>query len=257
MSRAQRHDSEPPVAWKPEQHGTGKSVLCLWRRINISGLQSVSDDDLSVPLQSRASCSAIPASSTGGLSGKRATSDRQPPIVSTVLRSADSRRSLRCSSRETPPGRFRARVRLSALISQVRRCEPGYLKMVGVIMVVEALITRIKVAGPGVASGIKDPSTKKTAPNATGEMARFDDRLRKFRCDRNVIVHDFLWKSTDGISEEILDRSCKLMDDLLHHFIEVRPDPDTPEAIALRFPEFWYLETHPPGLGRNSKRNGC
>ena len=144
----------------------------------------------------------------------------------------------------------------SELISQVRICEPGYLKMVGVIMVVDALITRIKVAGLGVASGMKDPSTKKTAPNATGEMARFDDRLRKFRCDRNVIVHDFLWKSTDGISEEILDRSCKLMDDLLHHFIEVRPDPDAPGAIAFRFPEIWNLETHPPGHGRNSKRNG-
>ena len=50
--------------------------------------------------QSRASCSAMPASSTGGRSGKRAISDRLPPIASTVLRSVDSSRSLRCSSRE-------------------------------------------------------------------------------------------------------------------------------------------------------------
>ena len=138
----------------------------------------------------------------------------------------------------------------SELISQVRRCEPGHLKMVGVIMVVDALITRIKEAGLGVESGMKDPSTKKKAPNATGELSQFDDRLRKFRCDRNLVVHDFLWRNTDVISEEILDRSCKLMDDLLHHFIEVRPDPDTPGAITLRFPDIWNLETHPPGHGR-------
>ena len=42
----------------------------------------------------------MPASSTGGRSGKRAISDRLPPIASTVLRSVDSKRSLRCSSRE-------------------------------------------------------------------------------------------------------------------------------------------------------------
>ena len=42
----------------------------------------------------------MPASSTGGRSGKRAISERLPPIASTVLRNVDSRRSLRFSSRE-------------------------------------------------------------------------------------------------------------------------------------------------------------
>ena len=54
-----------------------------------------------------------------------------------------------------------------------------------------------------------------------------------------------------------MDRFGKLMDDLLHHFIEVRPDPDTPGAITLRFPDIPNLETHPPGHGRSSKANGC
>ena len=40
--------------------------------------------------------------------------------------------------------RIYPKANFSELISQVRRCEPGYLKMVGVIMVVEALIDRIK-----------------------------------------------------------------------------------------------------------------
>ena len=153
--------------------------------------------------------------------------------------------------------RIYPRANFSELISQVRRCEPGYLKMVGVIMVVEALITRIKEAGLGVESGRKNPSTKKKTPNATGELSQFDDRLRKFRCDRNLVVHNFLWRNTDVISEEIMDRCGKLMDDLLHDFIEVRPDPDTPGTIVLRFPEIWNLETHPPGHGRNSKTNRC
>ncbi|MDE0306860.1 MAG: hypothetical protein OXI87_18570 [Albidovulum sp.] len=153
--------------------------------------------------------------------------------------------------------RIYPRANFSELISQVRRCEPGYLKMVGVIMVVEALITRIKESGLGVRPGMKDPATKKKAPNATGELSQFDDQLRKFRCDRDLVVHNFLWRNTDVISEEIMDRSCKLMDDLLHHFIEVRPDPDTPGTIVLRFPEIWNLETHPPGHGRNSKTSGC
>ena len=98
-----------------------------------------------------------------------------------------------------------------------------------VIMVVEALIMRVKEAGLGVEKGKKDPLTRKKAPNATGEMSQFDDQLRQFRCDRDLVVHDFLWRNTDCVSEEIMDRSCKLMDDLLHHFIEVRPDPDTQE----------------------------
>ena len=132
--------------------------------------------------------------------------------------------------------RIYPKANFSELISQVYRCEPGHLKMVGVIMVVDALITRIKEAGLGVASYMKDPSTKDKAPNGTGELSQFDDRLRKFRCDRNLVVHNFLWRNTDGISEEIMDRSCKLMDDLLHHFIEVRPDPETPGVITLRFP---------------------
>ena len=45
---------------------------------------------------------AMPVSSTGGRSGNLATSERLPPMASTVLRSVDNRRSLRCSSRETP-----------------------------------------------------------------------------------------------------------------------------------------------------------
>ena len=153
--------------------------------------------------------------------------------------------------------RIYPKANFSELISQVRKCELGYLKMVGVIMVVDALITRINEAGLGVGSGMTDPSTKEKAPNATGEMAQFDDRLREFRCDRNVVVHNFLWRNTDGISEEIMKRSYDLMNDLLEHFIEVRPDPDTPGTIALRFPDIWNLETHPPGHGRNSKTSGC
>ncbi len=153
--------------------------------------------------------------------------------------------------------RIYPRANFSELISQVRRSELGHLKMVGVIMVVDAVITRIKEAGLGVESGMKDPSTKKKIPNATGELSQFDDRLKKFRCDRNLVVHNFLWRNTDLISEEIMDRCGKLMDDLLHHFVEVRLDPDTPGAIALRFPDIWNLETHPPGHGRSSKTNGC
>ena len=153
--------------------------------------------------------------------------------------------------------RIYPRANFSELISQVRRCELGHLKMVGVIMVVDALLTRIKEARLGVAPGFKDPSTNKEVPNATGQLAQFDNRLRKFRCDRNLVVHNFLWRNTDVISEEIVDRNCKLMDDLLHHFIEVRLDPDTPGAITLRFPDIWNLKTHPPGHGRSSKMNDC
>ena len=100
--------------------------------------------------------------------------------------------------------RIYPRANFSELISQVRRCELGHLKMVGVIMVVDALITRIKEAGLGVESGMKDPSTKKKTPNATGELSQFDDRLRKFRCDRNLVVHNFLWRNTDVISGRAL-----------------------------------------------------
>src|SRR6185436_15834877 len=45
--------------------------------------------------------SAIPDSTTGARSGNSATSDRFPPITSTVFRSVDSSRSLRFSSRDT------------------------------------------------------------------------------------------------------------------------------------------------------------
>ncbi len=51
--------------------------------------------------RSQASCSAMLEISTGGRSRKRAMSDKVPPIASTVLFSVESRRSLRCSSRET------------------------------------------------------------------------------------------------------------------------------------------------------------
>lgn len=153
--------------------------------------------------------------------------------------------------------RLYPRANFSELISQVRRCELGHLKMVGVIMVVDALITRIKGAGLGVGSDMKDPSTMKKTQYATGELSQFDARLRKFKDDRNLVVHNFLWRNTDNISEEIMDRCCELMDDLLHHFIEVRIDPDTPGAITLRFSDIWNLETHPPGHGRSSKTNGC
>jgi Branched-chain amino acid transport system / permease component len=50
---------------------------------------------------SDASSSLIPDSTTGGRSGNSATSDRLPPMASTVFRSVDSRRSLRFSRRET------------------------------------------------------------------------------------------------------------------------------------------------------------
>ena len=45
--------------------------------------------------QSRGSRSAMPESSTGGRSGNLAMSDRLPPMASTVLRSVESRRSLK------------------------------------------------------------------------------------------------------------------------------------------------------------------
>jgi len=151
--------------------------------------------------------------------------------------------------------RIYPRANFSELISQVRKCEKGHLKMVGVIMVVEALLTRIKEAGLGQPPPKK--AKKKPRRPASGELSQFDDRIRKFRCDRNLVVHNFLWRNTDGISEEIMDRCGKLMDDLLHHFIEVRPVPDTPGAITFRFPDIWNLETHPPGHGRSSKTNGC
>lgn len=152
--------------------------------------------------------------------------------------------------------RLYPKANFSALISQVRRCEPGYLKMVGVIMIIDALISRVKEAGLGTPSYIKDPSTKRKVPNGTSEMVQFNDRLKKFNCDRNVIVHSFLWKNTDGISEEITERCHNLMDDLLEHFIEVRPNPDSAGAITFRFPEIWNLETNPPGHGRNSNTDG-
>ena len=44
----------------------------------------------------------MPGSSTGGRSGNVAMSERLPPIASTVRRRVESKRSLRCSSRETP-----------------------------------------------------------------------------------------------------------------------------------------------------------
>ena len=138
----------------------------------------------------------------------------------------------------------------SKLIAQVRRCESGYLRLVGVIMVVEALITRIKEAGLGVEAGMKDPLTKKEVPGSTGEMAPFNDHLQRFRHDRNLIVHNFLWRNTDGVSEEILKRSDDLMNALLEHFIKVPPDSDAPGVMTLRFPEIWNLDTHPPGRGR-------
>ena len=152
---------------------------------------------------------------------------------------------------------FYPKANFSELISQVRRCEPGHLKMVGVIMVVDALLDRIKEAGLGAKPRMKDPSTKKKARKATGKLSQFDDRLQQFCCDRGLVVHNFLWRNSDGISEAIMDRSCKLMDDLLHYFIEARPDPDTPGSITLRFPEIWNLETHPPGHGRSSKTTDC
>ena len=58
------------------------------------------NDGDNISHQSRVSCSVMPTISTGGRSGKRTTSVRLPPIASTVLRSVDSRRSLRFSSRE-------------------------------------------------------------------------------------------------------------------------------------------------------------
>ena len=147
--------------------------------------------------------------------------------------------------------RIYPRANFSELISQVRRCEPGYLKMVGVIMVVDALITRIKEAGLG------NPPNKKKKLAATGEMIQFNERLKTFRCDRNSVVHSFLWRNTDSISKEIMDRSYKLMDDLLHYFIEVRFDPDTLGTLAPRFPAIWNLETRPSSHGRSSKTNDC
>ena len=142
----------------------------------------------------------------------------------------------------------------SRLVSQVHRCELGHLKMVGAIMVVDALLTRIEEAGLGERPYKK---TKKKPPRpATGELSQFDDRLRKFRCDRNLVVHDFLWRNTDGISEEIMNHSCNLMDDLLHHFVGVHFNPDAPGEITPRFPDIWNLEAHPPGHGRSSETNG-
>ena len=143
------------------------------------------------------------------------------------------------------------------LLSQIRICEPGYLKMVGVIMVVEALITRSKESGLGVAPDMKDPLIKKKVHNATGEMAQFDDRLKQFRRDRDLIVHSFFDRNTDDVSDEITERSQSLMNDLLVHFYEARPSPDIPGAICFRFPETWTLETNPPGHGRNSNNSGC
>ena len=123
-------------------------------------------------------------------------------------------------------------------------------------MVIEALITRSKESGLGVAPDMKDPLTKKKIQDATGEMAQFNDRLKKFRDDRDDIVHRFFDRNTDGISEEIMERCHNLMDDLLEHFIEVRPSPDSPGAIVFRFPEIWNHEPNPPGNDRNSKTTG-
>ena len=53
-------------------------------------------------VQSREPGSAMPDSSTGGRSGNLAIRERLPPMASTVFRSVESSRSLRCSSRETP-----------------------------------------------------------------------------------------------------------------------------------------------------------
>jgi hypothetical protein len=43
----------------------------------------------------------MPERTTGSLSGNSATRDRLPPIASTVFLKVESRRSLRCSRRET------------------------------------------------------------------------------------------------------------------------------------------------------------
>ena len=47
------------------------------------------------------SSSAMPDRTTGARSGNSATSERFPPMASTVFRSVDSKRSLRFSRRET------------------------------------------------------------------------------------------------------------------------------------------------------------
>ena len=153
-------------------------------------------------------------------------------------------------------GRLYPEANFSKLISQVRNCEPSYLKMVGVIMIIEALISRVKESGLGVAPNMKDPLAKGKVQDATGEMSRFNDRLKKFRADRNLIVHSFFDRNTDSISDEIMEHSQSLMNDLLEHFIGVRPHPDTPGALALRFPELWTLKTKPPGHGQDSKKKG-
>ena len=147
-------------------------------------------------------------------------------------------------------GRIYPKANFSKLISQVHRCELDYIKMIGLIMVIDALIVRIQVAGLGEIKVMKDRLTRKKVQNATGELVQFDDQLKQFRCDRNMIVHDFLWKNTDDISEEITKRSNDLMDDLLEHFMKVHLDPDNPGAITLSFPNMWELKTHPPGYGR-------
>lgn len=153
--------------------------------------------------------------------------------------------------------RLYPKANFSELISQIRRCELGLLKMIGVIMTIDALITRVKEASLGLAPGMKDPLTGNKVKNATDEMVQFDNQLKQFRCDRNLIIHNFLWKNTDGVSEEIMGRSYNLMNDLLKHFMEVRTDSAAPGNILLRFPDIWNIETNPPGHGRNSKKSDC
>ena len=54
-----------------------------------------------IRIHSRELLSAMPDSSTGSRSGNVAISEKVPPTVLTVLRSVESSRSLRCSSRDT------------------------------------------------------------------------------------------------------------------------------------------------------------
>ena len=91
-------DSWSPLVWADGRGVGGDGQAAAWQ----VPLESPDGRVYLLYTQSRDSRSAIPESSTGGRSGNVAISERLPPMASTVLRSVESSRSLRCSSRETP-----------------------------------------------------------------------------------------------------------------------------------------------------------
>ena len=141
--------------------------------------------------------------------------------------------------------------RFSALIGQVDGLDAdrqGLAKLVGIVGIVDAVLTLIEESGLGtdVKLGSRgnaclgERRIRKNG-NATGELARFEAGLVRFRNDRNCLIHAYLWKDNDDNSwRAMLDRNQSFLNELTGYFFEGRPT-DTPGQIAFRFPQLYGL----------------